>query len=944
MGGGGGSSYNRNPGTGASGGSGGGGSYISITPSSGGSASQSNSGISGATGYGCTGGVSATGSQFGGGGGGGAGGAGSNATTTVAGKGGPGIQFSQFAGLVPGSPAGYFAGGGGGGAAGSTSGSGGLGGGGNGKAGLNLTGITGDNGTNNTGGGGGGSWDDSAIKTNAGGTGGSGIVIVRYLSSTDLAIISQSPTLLGPGNATVNGLLTGDGGGTNTAVAFCCGYSDAGTNSGTSAWTTVVAVGTNCSKGQNLSATLAGLLSGSSYVYRCYASNTTGSAWSDTQRFTTIYLPAVRNLGPVNSTSGSTFQSQVTDTGGEAPYCWFLYWLASGGPTTTVAVGQQSGVFTNFAGDLALQQVYQYEVMASNSAGIAWSTISNAMNTANIWYVKTNGNDGAAGTNWTLAFKTISNVAARATAGDLILVTNGVYAVSNVVISSTTTPITMRSVDANPENTVLAGPGAAAGNIMRVLVLTNVNVSGFTIFKGEARVDGSEGGGVYMVNSVLSNCMVKSCCGSRSSSVYASSGLVTRCTFTNNYDQSNQSGVGALKLTSGAIVEYCTFIGNKPGSSTSPSSALWMLGNCTARYCIFTNNLQNSAITAGITVTITAGDLLQNCLIANNQGRGISMSGGTVQNCTVSGNAIYGNTGNGISMSGGAVVNSIVYFNDSDFYTTIASDISMTGGAISNSCMGPGTFVSGNGNISAEPRFTNPAARDYTLMPGSPCIDTGSNILSMATDLAGNLRRIDGNGDGLAIQDMGCYEAPTVNSGSLRCGVVASAHEGIDALGVTFTPYAEGADTNINFAGWIFGDGTTSNRADLSAVGHTYSAPGSYTVSLLISNVSLQSATAVITNDVRVSPLATFVSTNGSVTWPYDTWAKAAAGIPGAMSALMATGSVPLTITISNGTYTLGAQLVITKPIMIQSWNNNPANVLVSGGGAVSIFNAVNPL
>ena len=65
-----------------------------------------------------------------------------------------------------------------------------------------------------------------------------------------------------------------------------------------------------------------------------------------------------------------------------------------------------------------------------------------------------------------------------------------------------------------------------------------------------------------------------------------------------------------------------------------------------------------------------------------------------------------------------------------------------------------------NGNISADPLFVNPAAVDYHLRSGSPSIDTGDNSAPNlpATDLDGYLRIQDGNGDGIAIVDMGVYE------------------------------------------------------------------------------------------------------------------------------------------------------------------------------------------
>ena len=155
-------------GSGFSGGSGGGGSY---TTQAGGSSTQAltygyGSGNAGGTG----------GTPYAGGGGGGAGAAGSNgsASGTPAGNGGIGLQYS-ITGVAT-----YYAGGGGGSTwtNGSTFTSGGLGGGGNG--GWNGSGgdVASTAGTANTGGGGGAGYTATYSRS-----GGSGIVVVKYLLS-----------------------------------------------------------------------------------------------------------------------------------------------------------------------------------------------------------------------------------------------------------------------------------------------------------------------------------------------------------------------------------------------------------------------------------------------------------------------------------------------------------------------------------------------------------------------------------------------------------------------------------------------------------------------------------------------------------------------------------------------------------------------------------------
>lgn len=175
-GGGGGGNSGSAPVAGGSGGGGGGYWSYNIT---GAASNQGSSG--GSTGYGNSGGNGVLNESISGGGGG-AGTAGSNGTGTqasnnaISGNGGLGLSnWSSWAVATGTGDRGYFAGGGGGGGRSDANftmyGLGGIGGGGNGRFG---SGYPIGNGVANTGGGGGGSW------ASVGGSGGSGIIIIRY--------------------------------------------------------------------------------------------------------------------------------------------------------------------------------------------------------------------------------------------------------------------------------------------------------------------------------------------------------------------------------------------------------------------------------------------------------------------------------------------------------------------------------------------------------------------------------------------------------------------------------------------------------------------------------------------------------------------------------------------------------------------------------------------
>jgi len=173
---GGGSGHRKNVSSTNNGGSGGGVDHGSQAY---GIATQGNSG--GGTGYGYNGSATgydsgANGSPMAAGGGGGAGAAGSNGTSSGGGAGGAGLPYLST----------YYAGGGGGGGQACSAGSGGIGGGGAGSSGSDGTA-----GAANTGGGGGGSGSPLNTGSRIGGAGGSGVVIVRYLTDNTAPYITS---------------------------------------------------------------------------------------------------------------------------------------------------------------------------------------------------------------------------------------------------------------------------------------------------------------------------------------------------------------------------------------------------------------------------------------------------------------------------------------------------------------------------------------------------------------------------------------------------------------------------------------------------------------------------------------------------------------------------------------------------------------------------------
>jgi hypothetical protein len=124
----------------------------------------------------------------------------------------------------------------------------------------------------------------------------------------------------------------------------------------------------------------------------------------------------------------------------------------------------------------------------------------------------------------------------------------------------------------------------------------------------------------------------------------------------------------------------------------------------------------------------------------NNGGGGISIEGGAVEidHCTIFGN--YGKIGGGvlaIGLDAGSIRNTIIWGNASDpgepgthghvtggqgtwlldgSYSDVEAVAHLSGGSLA---------LSGPGNITVDPMFVNGAGGDFSLTPGSACIDSG---------------------------------------------------------------------------------------------------------------------------------------------------------------------------------------------------------------------------
>ncbi len=156
---------------------------------------------------------------------------------------------------------------------------------------------------------------------------------------------------------------------------------------------------------------------------------------------------------------------------------------------------------------------------------------------------------------------------------------------------------------------------------------------------------------------------------------------------------------------------------------------------------------------------------IQGNLIRNNQLEGIHIEGSPAliaNNTIVNNNASHSAAEAGIWFtldSALQVVNNIIYGNTNDFYREFgyslpAASYNLTESALTNIVLDQGN------NLAGDPGFLS--ATDFRLSSDSPCVDTGNPdplyYALLDYDPAGFPRLFDGNLDGTAVIDRGCYE------------------------------------------------------------------------------------------------------------------------------------------------------------------------------------------
>ncbi len=290
--------------------------------------------------------------------------------------------------------------------------------------------------------------------------------------------------------------------------------------------------------------------------------------------------------------------------------------------------------------------------------------------------------------------------------GDVVIVSQGRYYES---LWLNGIDITLTS--ANPEDSnIVAATVIDANGLGRVIRFAGTEtpdflLTGFTITGGVAK----DAGGIAGTGSTatISYCVITGNTATKNGAgLYHCHGEIRNCQITNN-----------------RASEYGSGIHNCDGSITN---------------CIVVGNSNNDPLGAAMW---HCDGPITNCVVANNRRRGLSWCDNLILNCTVVNNGKYG-----LERCAGQIINCIVWANET-------GQLYLCSPAISS--------------YAQDPHFVDPNNGNYRLRTDSPCIDAGTNpwpIIMPETDLDGNFRQIDGDGDGRVTPDIGTYELGVVDT------------------------------------------------------------------------------------------------------------------------------------------------------------------------------------
>jgi Immunoglobulin I-set domain/PKD domain len=587
--------------------------------------------------------------------------------------------------------------------------------------------------------------------------------------------------------------------------------------------------------------------------------------------------------------------------GGLSPYSFA--WLKDGSPVQDNGHFSSTQTTSLIATGVSFADAGNYQVVVSNAFGVVTSSVVPLV----IHCVNVAGSNPIAPySNWATAATNIQDAITASTAGDVVLVTNGLYATGGKSMDSVITnriavdkAILVQSV--NGQNaTIIQGAWDPTsinglGAVRCAWMTNNAILNGFTLRSGATRTvtsspNQSMGGGGVLGTST--------------------NAAVCHCILATNF--ASNLGGGAYSVT----LNNCTLMGNHAhGSGTAGAGA----ANAGSGGGASNSNLKNCLITSNFADQSNGGGAqncnLINCAITSNSSAlyGSGANQGTLVNCTVTGNrntsTIYSSYSGGVAFA--FLSNCIVYGN----FNPGSGPINYNVNCIFNySDTDP--LSSGVGNVDVDPQLL---ADGVHVAATSPCIGAGTASVVSSTDIDGQPWKNP--------PSMGCDEwqpAPVI-SAPLVYQVNTPAH------GLTFNVIAGGQLPFTFF--WnkdgapIQDDGHHSNSGTANLVVNYFGPGDAGFYQVVVSN-----AFGVVTGQVaQVVIHAVDVAGINSIA-PYSGWATAATNIQDAIN-IASAGDIVL---VTNGVYSVGGKAIIDGDLTNRIAVDKAITVMSVNGYAVT--------
>jgi hypothetical protein len=364
---------------------------------------------------------------------------------------------------------------------------------------------------------------------------------------------------------------------------------------------------------------------------------------------------------------------------------------------------------------------------------------------------------------------TIQSAINVAAFGDTVLVAPGTY-VENINFGGKAITVTSES---GPQSTIIDG-----GNANSVVIFTSGEgrdsvINGFTLQHGNGDF---EGGGITVQNSspTITNNVIRNnnACTGGGIGIGFGSPLIQLNTITGNVNNACSGGHGGgITIRGASSVEILDNVISDNVNTFGGGISMFAAGTPIVKRNVIKGN--NGGIQGGgiWMVNFVNALIVQNLITGNQASEGgglyMSSSGSRLVNNTIAdNNAISGGSGILATFQTELTNNIIVAkpgqsglhcSSQSQLIIRFNNIFSAGGMAYGGGCADKtGT----DGNISADPLFTNPTQGDYHLQQGSPSIDSSDNLAPDLpdTDVDGDPRILDGDGNGTAIVDMGVDE------------------------------------------------------------------------------------------------------------------------------------------------------------------------------------------